>query len=205
MLVTKKTSHYLQHQKCFQTIRDKCGFDLVPDKRIVRYEGVPSWDKLVKSVNDVTVIRANEGNIEKVIAYDKKVCDGMDRRILLIESIKYRDDYLLLLSLDGKGDVKGYCLAVTSNFNMILLQPLYADNVQIAELLVHNICQMKKAIVEKNGVWMQLWDKNDDALNMVAKMHLKCTSTEPILFTKEIVEGNMQKIFFTSSPSYYPF
>jgi hypothetical protein len=52
---------------------------------------------------------------------------------------------------------------------------------------------------------MEIWSCKEEAIDLAKKMQLKCTSTEPIMFTQRIMDGDMKKIFFSSSPVNYPF
>jgi len=188
----------------FPIYRDKLGFKFVSEKRALRFEGKPKWDQLVKKVENITVLKVNEYNIQQIIEYDKEVCDGLDRRVFLTESMKI-PEYMFLCALDGSGHVRGYCLAVTSNLEYVLFQPLYADNADIAQLLLYKMCIMMKSSIEKNGVWLQTWACNEKATDIANKMGLEISSNDSFLFTKCVYHGNGEKIYFTCSPSHYSF
>src|SRR5882762_6906514 len=100
-------------EEMFPIYRDKLGFCLVPEKHILFFDGIPKCDELVSKVDNISVLKVNEDNIEQVISYDQQVCDGMNRRVFLTESMKIKE-YFFLVAQEG-GEVKGYCLAVTSN------------------------------------------------------------------------------------------
>src|SRR5581483_4914499 len=110
-------------------------------------------------------------------SYDQQVCDGMNRRIFLTESMKIKEYFFLMAQEDG--EVKGYCLAVTSNMdNVNLIQPLYADNREIAELLLYNMCQL---IGNNVSIFMQVWNCNENAMEIVKKMQLNFVVSQPVL------------------------
>jgi hypothetical protein len=190
-------------EEMFPIYRDLLGFKCVSDKRVLRYEGIPVCDQLARTLDDTTLKVVNSENIQQVIDYDQGILDGVRREIFLTESAKVKED-VLLAAFDGENRVKGYCLANVSNLDFILIQPLFADSKEIAEILLSDIFERKKSLVEKRGVWMQVWSDNQSALEIVEKMGIKFTCSEPVLSTKEIVYlKNMDKIIFSSSASFY--
>lgn len=191
-------------ESMFPIYRDKYGFGVIPEKRIHLYEGKVNCDHLVKHMDDISVININEYNIKSVVEYDKAVCQGLDRSTFIEEYSKCPQTIALTAIHKKSNQVMGYCIITTTNNDMSIVEPLYADNEIIAELLVCKCIQLLPISIT-NGITLQVWDFNEKAIAMAKKMGLNFTAVKPILFTKHLIEGKIEKIFCVSSRSFYPF
>jgi len=98
----------------------------------------------------------------------------------------------------------GYCIITATNSDTAIVEPPYADNELIAELLIGKCCDLL-LITKTNGIWFQCWDSNEKAIAFAKKMGLNFADKEPVLFTKHLVEGKVEKIYCVSSRAFYPF
>jgi hypothetical protein len=188
----------------FDKYRVRSGFSVVPEKRIHFYVGKVNCDHLIKQLDGVSLVRINQYNINAVSQYDKQICDGLDRRQLIEEYCKTSETVCLAaLNIDNH-QIIGYCIITATNFNTATVEPLYADDERIAELLIVKCCELLP-IEKYNGIWFQCWDSNEKAIALAKKMGLNFSDKEPILFTKHLVEGKVKKIYCVSSRAFYPF
>ena len=91
-----------------------------------------------------------------------------------------------------------------SNFDTVLVQPLYADSKEIAELLIYNSLNLEsplKQVAKKNGILMQIIDGHEEGLALAKKLgKIDLILSVPLLFTKKSIQGEKEKIFFASLP-----
>jgi len=191
-------------KRMFQNYRDKYGFIIVPEKRIHLYTGKVNTDRLVKQIKGITLCRINPYNLQSVAEYDKQICDGLDRSVVIDEYSKSLETISLTAIENETNRVMGYCIVTATNLNTATAEPLYADNQQIAELLIGKCCD-SLPITSTNGLYFQCWDFNEKAIAIATKMELNYFGERPILFTKQEIEGRLDKIFCVSSRSFYPF
>ena len=183
--------------------RDRKNFVVIPEKRALTFIGKFYSNQLIQGIDGISVLPISEDNIEKVIQYDREVC-GVDRSPFIRELSKV-NEYVNRVALNEKDQVVGFCvICICYPFNKGMVEPLYADDEKIAELLVAKCCQ-SLALTETNGVRFQCWDVNHNAIEIAKKIGLKLKDSVPILFTKKVVEGNMDKISCLSSRGFFPF
>jgi len=188
----------------FEKYHNRSGFVIVPEKRLLFYDGKVNCDNLIKQLDGVSLVRINQYNINAVSEYDKQICDGLDRRQLIEEYCKTPETVCLAaLNIDNH-QIIGYCIITATNFNTATVEPLYADNEQIAELLISKCCDLLP-IAKTNGIWFQCWDFNEKAIALAKKMGLNFQWDQQILFTKQLVEGKSEKIYCNCALSFYPF
>jgi hypothetical protein len=188
----------------FEKYHNRSGFVIVPEKRLLFYDGKVNCDNLIKQLDGVSLVRINQYNINAVSEYDKQICDGLDRRQLIEEYCKTPETVCLAaLNIDNH-QIIGYCIITATNFNTATVEPLYADNERIAELLICKCCELLP-IAKTNGIMFHCWHSNEKAIAIANKMGLNFDDEESILFTKKLIEGKVDKIFCLSSLGFYPF
>jgi hypothetical protein len=184
--------------------RNKCGFVIVPEKRIHIYDGKVNFENLIKQLEGVSLVLINEYNVIAVSEYDKEICDGLDRRQLIEECCKTPQTVCLAAVNKENHQIMGYSILKATISDMTTFEPLYADNEQIAELLISKCCDLLP-IAKTNGIVFKCWDLNEKAITLANKMRLNFVGKEPILFTKELIEGKIEKIYCVSARGFYPF
>jgi hypothetical protein len=191
-------------EKMFETYHKKGGFVIVPQKRIHIYDGKVNCDNLIKQLIGVSLVLINKHNVIAVSEYDKEICHGLDRRQLIEEYCKTPETVCLAAVNKENHRIIGYSIITATNFDTAIVEPLYADNEQIAELLIGKCCDLL-LITKTNGIWFQCWDFNEKAITLAKKMGLNFAGKRNILFTKQLVEGDVDKIYCVSSRGFYPF
>ena len=187
----------------FDTYRDKCDFTFVSEKVCYCYEGKVDSSKLIQAIDGISVVAITDDNIEKVIEYDRQVYNGFDRSPLIQEICKI-EEYVNGVALNHNNQVLGFCLLNVSVFNTGMVEPLYANDEKIAELLLSKCCQ-SLAITETNGLIYPCFNTNIKSVAIAEKLGLKRIRELPTLFTKQIVEGDMDRTYCLSSRAFYPF
>ncbi len=110
---------------------------------------------MIKQLDGVSLVRINQYNINAVSEYDKQICDGLDRRQLIEEYCKTPETVCLAaLNLDNH-QIICYCIITATNFYTATVEPLYADNERIAELLICECCELLP-IAKSNGMIVSL-------------------------------------------------
>ena len=199
---TERNISLSAYEKMFANYRDRSNFSVIPKKCGLWFSGKFNSNQLIEGIDGISVLPISEDNIEKVIQYDREVC-GIDRSQYIRELSKI-DEYVNRVALNEKDQVLGYCVVGISIFNTGMVAPLYADDETIAELLVENSC-LSSPFAQNNGILYQCWDVSHKSIEIANKLGLQVIRRIPILFTKRVVEGNMDKIFCTSSRHFFPF
>ena len=201
---TERNISLFSGDRMFETYRNKLGFVIVPEKRIHFYTGKVNCDHLIRQLEGVSLVLINEYNVIAVSEYDKQICDGLDRRQLIEEYCKTPQTVCLAAVNKESHQIIGYSIITATISDMAIFEPLYADNEQIAELLISKCCDLLP-IAKTNGIVFKCWDFNEKAITLANKMRLNFVRKEPILFTKELIEGKVEKIYCVSSRDFYPF
>jgi hypothetical protein len=201
---TERNISLFSADRMFETYRNKLGFVIVPEKRIHFYTGKVNCDNLIKQLEGVSLVLINEYNVIAVSEYDKQICDGLDRRQLIEEYYKTPETVCLAAVNEESHQIIGYSIITATNIDTATVEPLYADNEQIAELLIGKCCDLLP-IAKTNGILFQCWDFNKKAITLAKKMRLNFFGKEPNLFTKQLVEGKVEKIYCVSARGFYPF
>ena len=129
--------------------KQKYNFE-VYDRFSICYVEKVDCNQLIQTIDGISIVPLNEDNIEKVIQYDKQILEGLDRTVLIREVSKI-DEYVSAVAVNLSGRVLGYCMLKISNLNSGIVEPLYANDDKIAELLLFNCCQLL-AITHTNGI-----------------------------------------------------
>src|SRR5581483_1454656 len=137
---------------------------------------------LIKSIDGTRIVEVNETNINQVRDYDLKICHGIRHVNFLMECMKIpKEQVLFICAIDRNNQIQGYSLAMISQFNTILLRPLYADSKEIAELLLYHCLStseqnpVKSPLIEiarENGLHMQMIEDNgcSEAKDIIDKL-----------------------------------
>ena len=181
----------------------KCNFKFCSERRALRHTGKADCSQLIEAIDGISVVPITKHNIQKVIQYDKEICDGMDRTPLLQE-ISMIKEYVNGVALNHREEVVGYCVVKVTNLNTGAIEPLYANDEKIAELLVRKCCQ-SLSITQTNGVVFSIWSANTKAEAIARKMGLEVARSAYKLFTKKVIEGSVDRIYSSSSRWFYPF
>ena len=201
---TERNISLFSSERMFETYRNKWGFVIIPEKRILYYTGKVNCDDLIKQLEGVSLVLINEYNVIAISEYDKQICNGLDRRQLIEEYCKTPQTVCLAAVNKESHQIIGYSIIAVTNFDTATVEPLYADNEQIAELLISKCCDLLP-IAKTNGIWFQCWDFHEKAIALAKKMGLNFQWDQQILFTKQLVEGKSEKIYCNCALSFYPF
>ncbi|CAG2177150.1 unnamed protein product, partial [Oppiella nova] len=122
-------------QNTFEFYRDVRNFRYISDRRVIVMAGpLTPNPQLIDNIDGISLVTIDGHNVRDVIEYDKHV-SGLDRS-LLIEFFYKIPESINLLAIDDHGHVVGYCFINEKNLRLYYVEPLYADNERIAELLV---------------------------------------------------------------------
>lgn len=187
----------------FEKYRDRSGFTIVPQKRLHYYYGTLNCDRLLKSVAGVTLTEISADTIDRVAHYDKLVT-GIDRKVV-IESLAKTNGNVTAVALNQSQQVLGYCVFCVANVGSLMIEPLYADGQNIAEVLI-NKCSQTLNKDQSRQVIYHFWDSHPQSKAIAEKLGLKYMNLkEPVLFTKEALEGDTNKIFCITNSAFFPF
>ena len=117
-------------------------------------------------------------------------------------NVKERDT-VAIAAVNDSDDIVGYAVikeSITIN-KFAAFQPIYADSGSIAEVLIWNCCQRSPQALS-NGIQICWWECNSEAQKIVDKMRLPFIDDSPLLFSKKIITGNMNKIFSLTGLGY---
>ncbi len=183
------------------------GSIIVDEKVLILYSTEHNqikYELLVDRIKDVSVITINEANLNSVSIYDTNIC-GFNRESMLREAIKQTDTLIIAAIDENNGQtIVGFCKLSLSNTNFILAQPLYADNVEIAELLLSKGCKEISKINSK-GLIVYSWDSNISMKSIAHKIGLQQERKANKIYTKMIIDCDYHRIFAVSSPHFFPF
>ncbi len=162
------------------------------------------YELLVNRIRDVSVITLNETNLNSVSIYDTDIC-GFNRESMLKEAIK-QTHTLIIAAIDKNNDqtIVGFCKLSLSNTNFILAQPLYANSVEIAELLLSKSCKGVSGINSK-GLIVYSSDSNVSIKSIADKIGFREKRKANKVHTKIIIDCDYDRIFGVSSPYFFPF
>lgn len=180
-------------------------FNEIPERRFLKYqkEGKIMFENLITAMDGVVIELINASNIDKVINYDNLVC-GFEREKFLKLMTEKRDDVVAITARDLSGNILGYGVFQTSLVGALKCEPIYADNEQIAELLIANGCEKLPGTTEIGAI-MTVWSTNLNAQKLAEKMGLKLKSEWSTMFTEYDIKIDLEKIYAISSICFYPF
>ena len=185
--------------------KTKSNFLIVSEKELSLFYGRYEENKnFIDYIGEISLSPMNENNFEKVVKYDKDICDGLEREYMFRELIKSEGN-VNLVAINKMNEVVGYCFICLTVQHMGKVEPLYADNEQIAELLFNKCCQLSSVAKTKRLAYI-CWNNNLNSLAIVNKLsELELLGNRPLLFTKKYIEGKADKIYCVSTRAFYPF
>ncbi|CAG2103008.1 unnamed protein product [Medioppia subpectinata] len=188
--------------KVIDIYKNRQNFTLIPERRLVIASGKPVVNALMASITGICLVDMNDKNIADVIEYDKQVCDGLDRSVMLT-ALNGRFETTSLVAIKHSNQVMGYCVIFELLSGSLFVIPLYADNQQIAELLLGK-CLQRIPNWETKEITLSYWDSNPESIEVVNKLGLKPMHELQAMFTKKIIDGQLHKIIMCEKtmPSY---
>ncbi|XP_054165752.1 uncharacterized protein F36G3.2-like [Oppia nitens] len=184
--------------------RTKCGFGVVPDRRLVHMTGqVVVNDDIIKNIDGITLSVITNEILPLVVKYDSNVCAGLNRTVYIKELTKSPDTWNLV-AINENRDVVGYCIIYTTTTEVTMVGPLYADNDKIAELLVGQCCH-QLPVERRNNFLYYCWNTNDKSIGLAKRLGLTYLKDRPFLFNKKLVDGQLDKQFCISNSFLYPY
>ncbi|XP_054165756.1 uncharacterized protein F36G3.2-like [Oppia nitens] len=196
---------FARTQEMGEKYGEKWGFQMMKHKRLVHMTGkvVLNDDICVKSIDGITVCPITTELLPGVTEYDSDICDGIDRRLFIDGVIKSPETWNLV-AINERREVCGYCIIYRALCHVTVVGPLYADNEHIAELLVTRCLQLIPEDRQQNVLYYS-WNINLKSIEIAEKLGLKLTYNRPIMYSKQAIDGKLDKIFTVSSTMYYPF
>lgn len=174
-------------------------FSVDPLKSVLYFQGKPNFDRLTRDLTTISVTTITEKNVDGVIQYDRTVCDGLDRTLMIKEMVG-RECNKSMVAINANNQVVGYCVICLTVNDQFRVEPLYADNQSVAEFLLYECCQTCPQSLDNRS-----WDSHRPSLDMADKLGLHYWKKAHLLFTKELVLGVEEKIFSPSNSTFFPF
>ena len=171
-------------------------------KSVLYFKGKPNFDGLTQNIEGFSVNVINEDNVHQVILYDRQVCCGLDRTPLIEEMTKNKCNKSAV-AVNGSNRVVGYCVICLAVNDDLRIEPLYADNQSIAELLIFKCCRLLSPSLD--NLINRSWDSHQPSLQIANKLGLHYLKKAHLLFTKEIVFNQEDKIFSPNNSTFFPF
>ena len=182
----------------------KSGFTVEANRNVMFFKGRVICDQLIRDSQGISIIPISDSNLKKVIQYDRNVC-GIDRKIF-IEGKYKSGDTATAVAFNDSQEVVGFAIVGASNQNNGLIEPLYANNREIAELLLFSVCQ-SMTITAEVGLIYKVFHTNTESIDLAKKAGLEYSGEEDLLFTKRVEESiirNERRIFCLSGATFYP-
>jgi len=132
------------------------------------------------------------------------VVTGVNRGAFIKYSVAESSSIGVAARCVESGRIRGYGIFRRVDRSTIAAQPLYANNVDIAEVLVYSAMH-KFAGVKRFA--MECWDVNDDACRILAinRLGLEQVRYSTVMFTERDLCINFKHIFASSPSPFYPF
>ncbi|CAG2170741.1 unnamed protein product [Oppiella nova] len=179
--------------KMFEIYRDHHNFKCIPDRYLHHFRGQfnPCAD-IINEMAGISVVAITDANVSAVVEYDKAIC-GLDRRVMISGFAKTPGD-ISLVAVNERNEVLGYSfLLQTVNDEIMTFEPLYANDPQIAELLGNKCCQLIPAN-KTTDIYCKCWNFHHKSHEFAKRLGLKVVRDQLTSFTKEIVNGDLDKI-----------
>ena len=216
----------LANAKNVNKYREKSGFTVLPARKLLQFCGYPQVFMLNKYheqcdfewINGQFSINSYNNNdnfilpffiilafnLADVVAYDEQIT-GFNRSLFIEYSNAESSSIGTMARCIESGKVLGYGIFRRANRSTIVPQPLYANCLEIAEVLLYNALQR---FTGYDKLAMECWDINHDATLALAKdklglQQVKTGST--IMFTEFDMGANFKNIFCNSPSVFYPF
>ena len=185
------------------------GFAVEFEKWLTFFVGEVDHKLMIKHIDGISVEALNEKNIEKVIEYDRQICGGIDRRVL-IEGLHTYDDNVTLIAVNEDRDVVGYCVvSETDDPNQneskqfVRTDQNFADTPLIGELLLSK-CIEAIDTTSSVKIWFRCYATNKHFTSLAQRLGLEFLMKEPLLFSKRIHIFENDKINSPSKTTFFP-
>ncbi|CAG2170314.1 unnamed protein product, partial [Oppiella nova] len=162
-------------QNTFEFYRDVRNFRYISDRFAIIMRGsLTPNPQLVDNIDGISLVTIDGHNVRDVIEYDKHV-SGLDRTI------------------DDHGHVVGYCFILETYSGMYSVEPLYADNERIAELLVGK-CVAR--LPPNQRLKYRCWTSSEKSQMIGTKLGLSEIVRMWTMYTKKLVDpAHIDKAF----------
>ncbi|CAG2179993.1 unnamed protein product, partial [Oppiella nova] len=179
-------------QKTFELYRDVHNFKYISDRRVIVMVGpLTPNPQLIDNIDGISLVSIDGHNVRDVIEYDKHV-SGLDRSVL-IESLYKIPENINLVAIDDHGHVVGYCFILETINGVYSVEPLYADNEHIAELLVGK-CVAR--LPPNRTLKYRCWTSSEKAQMIGTKLGLSEVVRMWTMYTKKLVDpAHIDKAF----------
>lgn len=183
--------------------RTRWNFNVIPSRLDMKYRlaGKINQD-LIKKLTSIRIESIGQSNIEAVVNYDYSVCGAKRTNFIKLMSSSKR--VVALTAINDNSDIVGYAIFQNSLMGWLLCLPVYADNDDIAELLISHAFQLLPETVNI-GMSMMFWSDNLAAKKLAEKLGLQLHSTSIPMYTKSDIMINTKKMYSLSRTSFYPF
>lgn len=181
-----------------RTYRDLAGFRVVSKWQTIVCESTNvDTSSLTQSISDVEVETADDDSLPDLIQYDRGV-HGFYRSKIVSLTLKEKNCLNLIAyhqnsESDGRY-VCGYGCIKENIQGTAMVGPLYADNVEVAEVLMVKLVSSFE-MARENGLTMAIIDCNVDALLLADKLGLQMKTKVPRCYVREEVDVVFEKVF----------
>ena len=185
--------------------KNNSGFVVDSGIKICLFEGTVDYNLMLERVEGISVIPINEENIGKVIQYDRQICGGINRTILIGCQVR-SSDIAVMVALNDRQEVVGYGVVCVTIANTVRTDQIYANTSAIGELLLAQCCRSLADRGITDLVYRCL-DSNKQAIEVANKLNLVLDEghSYSLLFTKCVVPFDHDKVFSPSCSAFYPF
>ena len=172
----------------------KSGFGTDSGIKMHLFKGRVDCCRMLEKVEGIAVIAINEENIGKVIQYDRQICKGIDRSAL-IEDQTIGPDIVAVVALNERQEAVGYGVVSVSIANNARTDQIYANTIDIAELLLAHCCRSLASRGITELVYRCL-DSNEQAIKVTNKLNLVLdeSKSDSMLFTKHVALFDHDKL-----------
>ena len=164
---------------------------------------------MIKQIDGVTVEALTDKNIENVIQYDRQICGGIDRRVL-IEELHTNDDNVTLIAGNQDRHIVGYCVVCgtedpnqNESKQFVRTDHNFADTPLIGELLLSKCIEVIDT-TSSIKIWFRCYATNKYFTSLAQRLGLEFLMKEPLLFSKRIFVFEHDKINSPSLATFFP-
>lgn len=188
-----------------EVYRDRGGFPVEETTwSCLIYETAAQIDfsPLTSNIPGVKVVKISDKDMTKVLEYDFEVV-GFNREKAISLIVNEKDSVAVAAFEDSpEGKIKGYGVLKMSVQGSGLVGPLYADNQEIAEVLLRN---MMESLPEARGMSLMSTDVNPGAEAIAKKLGIPEFEKCPRCYRKRRLNANLSKIYGQLDLNFSPF
>ncbi|GBM05663.1 hypothetical protein AVEN_175523-1 [Araneus ventricosus] len=186
-----------------RTYRDLAGFSNVAPWCTLICEGVPDFGIRIIEPEGIQVVQIRASVLPSVINYDASI-HGYDRSKIVTLSTAEEDSYALAAVRNGTRRVCGYGCIKNNVQGSLLVGPLYADRIDIAEELLRRL--FAEFPGDSNGkITIGVINCNSEAMKLVTKLQLDIGEEVPRCYKRDQVHANFEKVFGQHALNFCPF